>query len=186
MSRRRTASMIRRAGAPWFVKSRLPDGELTAANCYLKPDNRSLSNTDCDLSLGDLMHPAADPLKLFLVTEKLPQPFHEDYSILPVTNYGQLYRFSGSSAVDTFGRPATTAPALIYAAVPLTLLPSENRQADDSPDRSATTVSYVFQTSDVFQLHPKDRLSIGDKNLIVTAILLSPAGILKFAATVTA
>lgn len=186
MSRRRTASMIRRAGAPWFVKSRLPDGELTAANCYLKPDNRTLSNTDCDLSLGDLMHPAADPLKLFLVTEKLPQPFHEDYSILPITNYGQLYRFTGGSAVDTFGRPATTAPDLIYAAVPLTLLPSENRQADDSPDRSATATTYVFQTSDVFQLQPKDRLEVGEQTLIVSAILLAPAGLLKIAATATA
>lgn len=186
MSRRRVSSLIRRAGAPWFVKSRLPDGELTAANCYLKPDNRTLSNVDSSLALGDLLHPTEDPLQLYLITERLQQTFHEDYKILPTTNYGQLYRFTDSTAKDTFGRPATTAPALIYAAIPLVLLPSESRQADDSPDRSATTVSYVFQTSDVFQLHPKDRLVVGEQTLIVSAILLAPEGILKFTATATA
>lgn len=186
MTRRRTAAMIRRAGQLWLVKPRQVDGELTAATCYLKADNRTLSNTDCDLSLGDLMHPASDPLQLYLITEMLQQNFHENYSILPVTNYGSVYRFSGSSAVDAFGRPTTTAPELIYSAIPLVLLPSESRQDDSTPDRSATTVSYVFQTSDMYQLQPKDRLEVGEQILIVTAILLAPAGILKFSATATA
>jgi len=182
-TRRRVAAMIRRAGEAWFVKPRVVGGELTKATCLLKSDNRTISNADSVLSLGDLVHPASDPLRLYVVTEKFNLHFHENYSLRKITNYGSLYRFVDSPARDKFGKLLNPEPTLINLAVPLALLPSDKSSDDTSADRVNTKTTYTVITSDFYSVKINDRLEIGDMTLTITEILLSPSGILKFAAT---
>lgn len=183
MKRRRVASLIRRAGQPWFVKSRTAAGPLTACNAYLKSDNTTLSCADVELATGDLLHPQASPLQLFIVQERRDNSgVYEDYRVGKITHHAQVLRFSADGAKDTFGRPTTTAPALVYSDVPLLLL-TDTSTVNTAPDRAAADNKYHFLTSDAYVLHPKDRLTVGSSNLIVSSVLLSAAGLSEFVCT---
>lgn len=183
ITRRRTASILRRAGETWFRKPREVGGELTAAVCYLTTDNKQLSNADSSLNIGDLLHPMSDPLKLFLITERLECTAYENYKVSRVTNHASIFRFVEDTARDKFGKLITTEPTLIYPAVPLVLVPAEKQQNDNAPDRASEKISYVFQSSDVYLVKPKDRLEIGNQTLVVTSIHITPTGLLQFSAT---
>lgn len=185
MNRNAIAKSIRRHGDTYFVLSRQTPGDLLPAECFLKPSNLQLWCSDRQLAAGDLMHPIGKPDRLFLVTERRDLRLYEEYEVRRISHRAQLLRFGTDDTRDTFGRPTTSTPSMVYSDLPVYLLPATSDSNQNTPDRSTTATSYNFLTSDRFQVQPKDRLTVGNQNLVVDSIQLSASGLLQFTATST-
>lgn len=155
---------------------------------FANPEHTVLSIADIVLEVGDYVtatntFPEID----YIILKKEQKINHESYTVGRLEYSATVQRFDiEGTPKDAFGRLTTAEPATIYIKMPLYLEPAERSKYVSSKDRTAVLTQYHFTTSTDYQLQKADLLTIGGKQLTITTLLLSPAGLVEFIAEATA
>lgn len=178
MNRNYISRRIRRHGVSYILKH---GNTLQPFSGYLKNGNL-LWVTALELPTGSLIAPLSRPTREYIVSGMTDQKLWEEYSLLKINCRGTLARFSDTGTKDTFGRATTETATPVYLDLPLFLHQSVNPTDQSTPDRSATRTGYRFSMPSGYTVRPKDRLIIGDTEMIVTTILIQPDNLQTFEA----
>ena len=181
MNPRKVAALIRRAGETWVLLQ--SDGTEAARFSGILPIGKLTLSVPADvvLSAGDILAMVRKPDVLYLVTNTASNRFYSDVTVVKVNCLADVSRFTDGPR-DTFGRVTESTPTVIATSVPLYFDTATTSRDQRSPDRSTTETGYTFTTSSVFDIRPKDRLSVCNLSLIVTTLLLSVEGVTEFKA----
>jgi hypothetical protein len=162
-------SLIKLTGSDFVIKT---DTHLIPFRAILTA-NQTLKVTDKRLNSGELIHPDCQPENAYLIADVEPRGTHEEYRLLKVTNDAVVQRFSQEGLKDTFGRSIEENAIDYYTTVPLHLHSNTSASTDNSPDRTASAITYTFSAPSSFDLKVKDRLLISSSCLQITSLHLS-------------
>lgn len=185
MQPRRLANLIRRAGQPFTL---LNGGqEVTRFSAVLNSSNTCLSVSELPLEIGAIVSPVSRPNQKYIIIDSHNVKHYSDHVVRKINTTGSISRYSGDTAArDTFGRPISADLVMVYSDVPL-VMHDTGTDSQHSPDRSGSTASCEFTTSDTYtySIQLNDRLTLSnDQALVVTALIPAPAGLTRFQATV--
>ena len=184
MNRKLIENSIKISKNLWVIEAL--NSKLIPFYCNQKPIDKIIV-AERRLAIGDIIHSQGNRDSRFLVADCTHKNNYEEYDLLKITHTVAVQRFTADNqARDSFGRPAIDSATTIYDSVPLHLDRSSRTKPDITKDRAESDTVYGFVTSGNFALQAKDEFSLDGLTLVITAVLVSIAGITEFRAIAVA